>query len=248
MARAISLARDYATRRQAFGRPLDRTAAARADAGRHAGRIRGRVRAGLRGGASAGSRRTAARPRRTRRLLLRLLTPLAKLWTGKLAVKMCSEALECFGGAGYIEDTGLPQLLRDAQVYAIWEGTTNVLSLDSLRALAGDSLGGAAPRGNRVAEAAVTTRTRPSAIHQTLDAAAHWLDRHGARSATHWRRARAGSPSPWPAAPRRHCWRVRPRWSSARRRCAPGGRPAAFRAARAGPAASCPMPATPRCC
>ncbi len=50
---------------------------------------------------------------------------------------MVSEALECFGGAGYIEDTGLPQLLRDAQVYAIWEGTTNVLSLDMLRALAG---------------------------------------------------------------------------------------------------------------
>ncbi|MGO4610901.1 acyl-CoA dehydrogenase family protein, partial [Variovorax sp. 2RAF20] len=41
---------------------------------------------------------------------------MAKLWTGKLAVKLCSEALECFGGAGYIEDTGLPQLLRDAQV------------------------------------------------------------------------------------------------------------------------------------
>jgi hypothetical protein len=72
--------------------------------------------------------------------LLRLLTPLAKLWTGKLAVKICSEALECFGGAGYIEDTGLPQLLRDAQVYSIWEGTTNVLSLDSLRALAGGNL------------------------------------------------------------------------------------------------------------
>ncbi len=77
-----------------------------------------------------------ARPLPHEAALLRLLTPLAKLWTGKLAVKLCSEALECFGGAGYIEDTGLPQLLRDAQVYAIWEGTTNVLSLDSLRALA----------------------------------------------------------------------------------------------------------------
>jgi hypothetical protein len=43
--------------------------------------------------------------------------------------------LECFGGAGYVEDTGLPQLLRDSQVLPIWEGTTNVLSLDTLRAL-----------------------------------------------------------------------------------------------------------------
>jgi hypothetical protein len=69
--------------------------------------------------------------------LLRLLTPLAKLWTAKVSIRVVSEALECFGGAGYIEDTGLPQLLRDAQVYAIWEGTTNVLSLDMLRALSG---------------------------------------------------------------------------------------------------------------
>ena len=67
--------------------------------------------------------------------LLRLLTPIAKLSTGKQAVALASEALECFGGAGYVEDTGLPTLLRDAQVLPIWEGTTNVLSLDTLRAL-----------------------------------------------------------------------------------------------------------------
>ncbi len=65
--------------------------------------------------------------------LLRLLTPVAKLYTGKQVVAVCSEILECFGGAGYIEDTGLPRLLRDAQVLPIWEGTTNVLSLDVLR-------------------------------------------------------------------------------------------------------------------
>jgi hypothetical protein len=40
-----------------------------------------------------------------------------------------------FGGAGYVEDTGLPVLLRDSQVLPIWEGTTNVLALDTLRAL-----------------------------------------------------------------------------------------------------------------
>jgi alkylation response protein AidB-like acyl-CoA dehydrogenase len=67
--------------------------------------------------------------------LLRLLTPIVKLVTGKQAVAVASEALEAFGGAGYIEDTGLPRLLRDAQVLPIWEGTTNVLSLDLLRAL-----------------------------------------------------------------------------------------------------------------
>ena len=71
-------------------------------------------------------------------LLLRLLTPLMKLTTGKQVVAVVSEALEAFGGAGYVEDTGLPMLLRDAQVLPIWEGTTNVLALDTLRALGPD--------------------------------------------------------------------------------------------------------------
>jgi hypothetical protein len=71
----------------------------------------------------------------TEQLLSRLLTPIGKLTTGKQAVTVASEALEAFGGAGYVNDTGLPRLLADAQVLPIWEGTTNVLSLDTLRAL-----------------------------------------------------------------------------------------------------------------
>ncbi len=74
-------------------------------------------------------------------LLLRLLTPVMKLTTGKQVVAVVSEALEAFGGAGYVEDTGLPILLRDAQVLPIWEGTTNVLALDALRALGHDNRG-----------------------------------------------------------------------------------------------------------
>jgi alkylation response protein AidB-like acyl-CoA dehydrogenase len=66
---------------------------------------------------------------------LRIVAPLAKLTTGKLAVAAAAEHLECFGGAGYIEDTGIPRLLRDAQVLPIWEGTTNVLALDVQRAV-----------------------------------------------------------------------------------------------------------------
>jgi hypothetical protein len=63
---------------------------------------------------------------------MRLLTPIAKLLTAKQAVAVVSECIEAFGGAGYVEDTGLPALLRDAQVLPIWEGTTNVLALDAL--------------------------------------------------------------------------------------------------------------------
>jgi hypothetical protein len=78
------------------------------------------------------------------RALLRLLTPVAKLFTGKQAVATASEVIESFGGAGYVEDTGLPRLLRDAQVLSIWEGTTNVLSLDVLRAIDRDGVLGPA--------------------------------------------------------------------------------------------------------
>ncbi len=69
---------------------------------------------------------------------LRILTPLAKLYTAREAIANASETIEAFGGAGYIENTGVPRLLRDAQVFPIWEGTTNVLSLDTLRAMAKD--------------------------------------------------------------------------------------------------------------
>lgn len=69
------------------------------------------------------------------KMMLRLLNPVVKLYTAKQAIAIASECLESFGGQGYIEDTGLPKLLRDAQVLSIWEGTTNVLSLDVLRVL-----------------------------------------------------------------------------------------------------------------
>lgn len=48
--------------------------------------------------------------------LLRLLTPVCKLFTAKQAMEVAQEALEGFGAAGYMEDSGLPRILRDAQV------------------------------------------------------------------------------------------------------------------------------------
>ena len=68
-------------------------------------------------------------------LLLRLLTPLCKLYTAKCAVYCSSEGIECMGGIGYLETTNMPRIYRDAQVLPVWEGTTNVLSLDVLRVL-----------------------------------------------------------------------------------------------------------------
>lgn len=62
----------------------------------------------------------------------RALTPLAKLHTAKKAIWAASEAVEALGGNGYVEEQVTPRLLRDAQVLPIWEGTTNILSLDFL--------------------------------------------------------------------------------------------------------------------
>ncbi|WP_276272736.1 acyl-CoA dehydrogenase family protein [Haloarcula litorea] len=67
--------------------------------------------------------------------LMRLLVPIAKLRTGRMAVDTTSYAMEVLGGNGYVDDFVTNRLLRDAQVLPIWEGTENVLSLDVLRAL-----------------------------------------------------------------------------------------------------------------
>ncbi|HEY0160053.1 MAG TPA: acyl-CoA dehydrogenase family protein [Thermoanaerobaculia bacterium] len=71
--------------------------------------------------------------------MLRILTPVVKAVSGKLAVPCVSEAMELIGGNGYIEEHPLPRLLRDAQVLPIWEGTTNVLVLDALRVINKDA-------------------------------------------------------------------------------------------------------------
>lgn len=127
----LGLAEDYAARRMAFGatlaaQPLHRATLDDVDA-ESAGafllafllvELLGRDEGGELDGAEAA--------------LLRLLTPVAKATTGKQGAAVASELIEAFGGAGYVEDTGIPVLLRDSQVLPIWEGTTNVLSLDLL--------------------------------------------------------------------------------------------------------------------
>jgi putative acyl-CoA dehydrogenase len=177
MRRAVDLACDYARRRPAFGRllidhALHRETLADLQAEVAAGTVLVFRAAALQGREETGEADAAERA------LLRLLTPLAKLSTGKQAVSVASEALECFGGAGYVEDTGLPRLLRDAQVLPIWEGTTNVLSLDALRAIARE---GSLPA--LLADAAARLPTRPEAlvarVRETLDGAALALTEGG---------------------------------------------------------------------
>ncbi|HEU4456940.1 MAG TPA: acyl-CoA dehydrogenase family protein, partial [Longimicrobium sp.] len=115
MRRGIALARDYASRRTAFGATLgeqplhvDTLAGLQAEL-EGALHLTFRV-VELLGRAEAGELDDAGRA------LLRVLTPIAKLTTARQGVSVASEAVEAFGGAGYVEDTGLPTLLRDAQV------------------------------------------------------------------------------------------------------------------------------------
>ncbi|MFF7706184.1 acyl-CoA dehydrogenase family protein [Pseudomonas sp. NPDC007930] len=72
---------------------------------------------------------------RQQALFARLVTAVGKYWICKRAPAMLNEAAECLGGAGYIEDSVLPRLYREAPVNSIWEGSGNVQCLDVLRAL-----------------------------------------------------------------------------------------------------------------
>ncbi|HRG15762.1 MAG TPA: acyl-CoA dehydrogenase family protein [Pseudomonadota bacterium] len=134
MRRGLTLARDYATRRVVFAQPLidqplhqETLADLQAEFEGmfhltfHAVELMGRIENGQHDDASVH--------------LLRLITPIVKLTTAKAATQALGEVIESFGGAGYCEDTGLPGLLRDTQVLPIWEGTTNVLALDVIKAL-----------------------------------------------------------------------------------------------------------------
>lgn len=67
--------------------------------------------------------------------LRRIALPLAKFWVCKRTPAMVAEALECLGGNGYVEESGMPLLFRESPLNSVWEGSGNVNALDVLRAL-----------------------------------------------------------------------------------------------------------------
>jgi putative acyl-CoA dehydrogenase len=110
--------------------------------------------AGAAGQAAAGDPGAAA--------LLRLALPAAKFWVCKRAPVVTGEALECLGGNGYVEESGLPRLYRDSPLNSIWEGSGNVTALDVLRALA---------RSPEAAEAVLAEVGQAAGADRRLDAA-----------------------------------------------------------------------------
>ena len=133
IARGLAWARAYARVREAFGTPLAELPAHRSTltdlAVDHAASLALTMRCcELMGKVEHGSATD------DEIALLRGLTPIAKLATGRWSIAAVTEAMEAVGGVGYCEDSTIPALVRNTHVIPIWEGTTNVLALDFLRA------------------------------------------------------------------------------------------------------------------
>ncbi len=162
-------------------------------------------------------------------LFKRLATAVSKYWVCKRAPNHAFESLECLGGNGYVEESGMPRLYREAPLASIWEGSGNVMSLDVLRALV------RTPRSLEVFLHEL--RRRPRGADRRLDAHLDGLKGQFADPATLESRARrvvrvdgpgaAGLAARAPRRPRRRRRLLRrapgPRraaWSTAR--CPPG--------------------------
>lgn len=176
MRRGIALATDYARRRRAFGAPLIDQPLHRDTLATLAAELAGALHLTFEVVDLLGREECGELDEQGRHLL-RLLLPITKLVTGKQSVAVASEVLEACGGAGYIEDTGLPVLLRDSQVLPIWEGTTNVLSLDAL--LRTDLEQGMKALADRVARA--LDAAREPRLASAVATARDWLE-----GATQW--------------------------------------------------------------
>ena len=174
----------------------------------------------------------------------RIAAPVLKYWVCKRAPGHSAEALECLGGAGYMEDSRLPRAYREAPLMSIWEGSGNVQALDVLRALTSeagvvDALLGElklAQGGNRLLDAAAVGGGRPAGRRDPEEGQARAFVGLAARTLCRLRC--------WSASPRRGGRRLlrlpaRPPLLRRLRRPAAGGR--SRRDRRAGPAGILPL-------
>jgi putative acyl-CoA dehydrogenase len=132
----------------------------------------------------------------------RLATAVLKYWVCKRTPAVVGEALECLGGNGYVEESGLPRLYRESPLNAIWEGASNVQCLDVLRALrrepeSADAFVAELEDSDRAAvEHAFVDATEEAArrLVETMAVALQGtlLDRHGDETVAEAFRARGG--------------------------------------------------------
>ncbi len=133
MRSGLTRAIHHAAHRKAFGeylidQPLMRNVLADLAVEAEAATMLAMRMAGATDGAVRGDEREA--------LLRRIGLAAAKYWVCKRATGHAAEAMECLGGNGYVEDSGMPRLFREAPLMGIWEGSGNVSALDTLRAIA----------------------------------------------------------------------------------------------------------------
>jgi putative acyl-CoA dehydrogenase len=136
MRQAVAQAVHHATYRRAFGgelagKPLMRNVLADLALESEAATTLALRLAAAYDTAAAGEGEVAARER----AFLRIAVPVAKYWVTKRCTPLAAEALECLGGNGYVEESGMPRLLRESPLNSIWEGAGNVQALDVLRAV-----------------------------------------------------------------------------------------------------------------
>ncbi len=143
----------------------------------------------------AGATDRAVRGDERETLLRRIGLAASKYWVCKRATAHAAEAMECLGGNGYVEESGMPRLYREAPLMGIWEGSGNVSALDTLRAMA----------------------TRPECVDVLFDELAKTGGPGSApgrarrrRSSPHWTTSRPSSTGP-ARSPRTSAWRCRAR-------------------------------------
>ena len=184
----------------------------------------------------AGAADRATRGDTAEAALLRVALPAAKHWICKRAPLHAAEALECLGGNGYVEESGLPRLYRDSPLNSIWEGSGNVTALDLLRALR---------RQPAAAEALAAELGLAAGADRRLDEAIGAADRDAGRAG--WRlrartpsTGRGGWPGRSPSRCRPPCWSgtPQPRWRT--RSARPGWAPRPPSAGRGSRSARCP--------
>ena len=152
----------------------------------------------------------AARGDAEQAALLRIALPAAKFWVCKRAPMVAAEALECLGGNGYVEESDLPRLYREAPLNSVWEGSGNITALDVLRALS---------RSPAAAEALLAEAELAAGADPRLDAAIAALRGAVTAAAGAGRRrgTARGTAAGRPPSTRRAGWPVSSRWC-----CRPG--------------------------
>ncbi len=177
MRQALAQAVHHATHREAFGHRLVTQPLMQAVLADLALEVEGATALMLR----LASAFDAAAEDPAERAFARIATAVGKYWVCKRAPGMIYEAMECLGGAGYVEESILPRLYREAPVNAIWEGSGNVMCLDVLRAMT---------REPDALPALLAELRLARGAHAPLDAAIDGLAPELARSEDAERRAR----------------------------------------------------------